>query len=131
MHSALDCQVWTRQVSLKPAFGKYLTMINCQETAHKHQRQGVVMSLGRTFNDLEALPAAKLGDGFVVPPASHIRMTPFPFEARERSSRNSVFSSTGLQCTAGDNLTGYCASYPAQALARKKLWANRVVRCFC
>ncbi len=54
---------------------------------------------GLTFNDLEALPAAKLGEGFVVPPASHIRMTPLPFEAFAKSSRNSVFSSTGLQGT--------------------------------
>lgn len=55
-----------------------------------------------TFNDLEALPAAKLGEGFVVPPASHIRTTPLPFDAFARSSRNSVFSSTGLQGLGAD-----------------------------
>lgn len=50
-----------------------------------------------TLRDLEALPAAKFGDGLVVPPASHMRMTPLPLEAFLISSRNSVFSSTGLQ----------------------------------
>lgn len=81
------------------AYTKWFQILGLSLSVYTKRQQGGTPSNKRrlTFKDREALPLAKLGLGFIVPPASHMTMTPLPSAAFSRSVRKSTFSSTGLQ----------------------------------